>query len=286
MKWGINENQLERQSDHAKTFHTAFGFEHDGQPFFMQVEVNGHLKGKHNVGSETQGQAEVQAVQVPGRAANCYDDGELWWEEIAYQTPLDELARSIPDQMVLANMKQVPWVPGTQTGPKPLYQISAKTEETTIEEETVDALDKEIEQPYITNLLTHPQVEELRAGAMAVLSLGQPSTRSIFQQTSRQRQPLRPDRSGLPDSIRDDSKESLGVSTDAADSQSAQELDTAAPQDHTTNPPANSEQIERLLQEAKLPLILQLIILWLMSLGTRWPPLENRRLLSSTTAAD
>ncbi|KAK8051002.1 hypothetical protein PG993_002387 [Apiospora rasikravindrae] len=182
-------------------------------------------------------------------------------------------------------MKQVPRVPRMQTGPEPLFQISAETEEAKIEQETVDATDEQTEEPYITNLLTPLEAEEPRAGAMSVLSLGQTAARSIFHaEASMQSSPS--GGSGLPD-VRDDGGESMQASTNAADSSTlAQELDTAEPQYNTSNASANSEQIERLLQEAKLPLVLQLIILWLMSLGTRRPKLENRGLLSSAVAAD
>ncbi|KAK8079656.1 hypothetical protein PG997_007474 [Apiospora hydei] len=145
-------------------------------------------------------------------------------------------------------------------------------------------MEEQVEQPYIANLLTPPEAEELRAVAMSVLSLGQPTTRPIIQRETT-REPLHPDGSGLPD-VSDDSEESERASTDAADSSMAQELETTEQQDNTSNASANSEQIERLLQEAKLPFELQLLILWLMSLGARWPQLENRRLPPRTSAAD
>ncbi|KAK7981531.1 hypothetical protein PG996_009235 [Apiospora saccharicola] len=282
MRWDINENQLERQSDHPNTFHTAFAFEHDGQPFFMQVEVSGHLESttsdlKHQV------KRKFRRFKFPAEPRAATTMVNFGGRENAYKTPLDELARSIPDQMVLANMRQVPRVRRTRTGQEPFYQVTAETEETSIEEMTGDAEDELIEQSYITNRLTAPEAEELRAGAMAVLSLGQPPTRNILQ-TQRSRQPFSPAGVDQPDT-RNDTELPTRTLTDA-DSAIELERETASQQDNSSNPPASAEQIERLLQEAKLPLVLQLIILWLMSLGTKWPQLEQRRLLPSATAAD
>ncbi|KAK8079655.1 hypothetical protein PG997_007473 [Apiospora hydei] len=136
MRWYINENQLERQPHHPNTFYTAFAFEHDGQPFFMQVEVSGHLEStssnlKHKV------KRRFKRFRFPAEPQTATAVVNFCGRDNAYKAPLDELARSIPDQMVMANMKQVPRVPRVQTGPKPLYQISAETEEATIEDETV-----------------------------------------------------------------------------------------------------------------------------------------------------
>ncbi|KAK8128629.1 hypothetical protein PG984_009737 [Apiospora sp. TS-2023a] len=263
MRWDINENQLERQSDHPNTFHTAFAFEHDGQPFFMQVEVSGHLESttsdlKHQV------KRKFRRFKFPAEPRAATTMVNFGGRENAYKTPLDELARAIPDQMVMANMRQVPRVRRMRTGQEPLYQVTAETEETSIEEMTGDAEDELIEQSYIANRLTAPEAEELRAGAMAV-------------------QPFRSAGIDVPET-RNDTEPPARTPTDA-DSSVEQERDTTIQQDNSSSPPASSEQIERLLQEAKLPLVLQLIILWLMSIGTKWPQLEQRRLLSSATAA-
>lgn len=282
MKWDINENQLERQSDHPNTFHTAFAFEHDGQPFFMQVEVSGHLESTTS-DLKYQVKRKFRRFKFPAEPRAATTMVNFGGRENAYKTPLDELARAIPDQMVLANMRQVPRVRRTRTGQESLYQVTAETEETSIEEMAADAEGELIEQSYITNRLTAPEAEELRAGAMAVLSLGQPPTRNIFQ-TERTRQPGRLAGVDLPDA-RNDTELPARTPT-AADSSVDQECDTTTQQDSTDNASASSEQIEKLLQEAKLPLVLQLIILWLMSLGTKWPQLEQRRLLSNATAAD
>lgn len=284
MRWDINENQLERQSDHPNTFHTAFAFEHDGQPFFMQVEVGGHLESttsdlKHQV------KRRFRRFRFPAEPRAATTMVNFGGRENAYKTPLDELARSIPDQMVRANMRQVPRVRRARTGQEPLYQVSAETEETSIDEVAGDAEDELIGQSYITNQLTAPEAEELRAGAMAVLSLGQPPARNLFQ-PERTRPPLRSGGVDLPDA-RNDTEEGPPASTPTdADGSAELESDATARQDDTTSPPASAEQMERLLQEAKLPLVLQLIILWLMSLGAKRPQLEQRRLLSRATAAD
>ncbi|KAI0104669.1 hypothetical protein GGR51DRAFT_224512 [Nemania sp. FL0031] len=46
LQWQITENELETQSLHSNTVHTAFSFIHGGQPFFMRVEVSGRLESR------------------------------------------------------------------------------------------------------------------------------------------------------------------------------------------------------------------------------------------------
>ncbi|KAI1131397.1 hypothetical protein F5Y10DRAFT_66240 [Nemania abortiva] len=46
LQWQITENELETQSLHSNTVHTAFSFVHGGQPFFMRVEVSGRLESR------------------------------------------------------------------------------------------------------------------------------------------------------------------------------------------------------------------------------------------------
>ncbi|KAI3325442.1 hypothetical protein HD806DRAFT_448084 [Xylariaceae sp. AK1471] len=46
LQWHVTENELESQSLHSNTVHTAFSFVHGGQPFFMKVEVSGKLESR------------------------------------------------------------------------------------------------------------------------------------------------------------------------------------------------------------------------------------------------
>ncbi|KAI0415978.1 hypothetical protein F5X98DRAFT_202291 [Xylaria grammica] len=46
LQWQITENELETQSSHSNTVHTAFSFVHAAQPFFMRVEVSGKLENR------------------------------------------------------------------------------------------------------------------------------------------------------------------------------------------------------------------------------------------------
>ncbi|KAI1757590.1 hypothetical protein F4782DRAFT_525400 [Xylaria castorea] len=46
LQWQITENELETQSLHSNTVHTAFSFVHGGQPFFMRVGVSGKLESR------------------------------------------------------------------------------------------------------------------------------------------------------------------------------------------------------------------------------------------------
>ncbi|QKX55121.1 uncharacterized protein TRUGW13939_02213 [Talaromyces rugulosus] len=44
LKWELTENELERQSVHSNPIHTAFAFQHERKPFYMQVEIQGKLR--------------------------------------------------------------------------------------------------------------------------------------------------------------------------------------------------------------------------------------------------
>lgn len=43
IKWDFHDNKLEEQAFHSNLIHTAFTFEHSGQPFLMKVKIEGKL---------------------------------------------------------------------------------------------------------------------------------------------------------------------------------------------------------------------------------------------------
>ncbi|KUJ08124.1 uncharacterized protein LY89DRAFT_725429 [Mollisia scopiformis] len=87
LKWDLSENDLETQATHSNVIHTAFTFEHSGQPFFMKVdETPSHVK---------------------------KDDGAIvtmvtFGDKISFKTPLDERAQQLQFEMELANMHAIP----------------------------------------------------------------------------------------------------------------------------------------------------------------------------------
>ncbi|ORY69652.1 uncharacterized protein BCR38DRAFT_89643 [Pseudomassariella vexata] len=82
LQWELAENKLEKQATHNNKFHTAFAFEHGGQPFFMKVEVDGKLKRRlwpYKFGSKD---SATTLVNFGGRDK--------------FRKPLDELAMGLP----------------------------------------------------------------------------------------------------------------------------------------------------------------------------------------------
>ncbi|KAF7865692.1 hypothetical protein EAF04_005858 [Stromatinia cepivora] len=44
LEWELTESDFEPQASHSNMIHTAFAFEHEGKPFYMDVSVKGRLK--------------------------------------------------------------------------------------------------------------------------------------------------------------------------------------------------------------------------------------------------
>jgi len=68
LKWDLVENDLENQSMHSNEVHTAFTFEHSGQPFLMRVEIQGKLK-------KLQGRVKDKLMKFPSTAKK--EDGSV-----------------------------------------------------------------------------------------------------------------------------------------------------------------------------------------------------------------
>ncbi|OQE06639.1 hypothetical protein PENVUL_c017G06132 [Penicillium vulpinum] len=44
MKWELNEDDNQAQSQHSSVIHTAFAFEHDMEPFYIRIDIQGKLQ--------------------------------------------------------------------------------------------------------------------------------------------------------------------------------------------------------------------------------------------------
>ena len=104
LKWDLVENDLENQSMHSNEVHTAFTFEHSGQPFLMRVEIQGKLK-------KLQGRVKDKLMKFPSTAKK--EDGSVvtlinFGERFSFKTPLDERARELEFEMEMANLHAIP----------------------------------------------------------------------------------------------------------------------------------------------------------------------------------
>ncbi|KAI3318047.1 hypothetical protein HD806DRAFT_512938 [Xylariaceae sp. AK1471] len=99
LTWSLTENELNTQSFHHPTLHTAFAFQHGRQPFFIQVAIDGTLKSKRS------GFRQIFSSWKDERFATTlvnFNGGEQ------FSKVLDQVAEGLPDEMEKANaLKQV-----------------------------------------------------------------------------------------------------------------------------------------------------------------------------------
>ncbi|KAI4870115.1 hypothetical protein F4820DRAFT_405122 [Hypoxylon rubiginosum] len=262
LKWHLVESELDQQSRHDNTFHTAFAFEHDGQPFFMQVGVSGHLDGKasHLRHKTKQGLKKLK-FPVEEQFATVVNFGG---RNNSYKTPLDELANTIPQDMVEKNMKLVPQVPRQPSNRGPHYEL-IEEEDSAIEQDG-NSNDQPLP-PQITNIPSPAVIEELqeiREKAVALLSSGQPA---MAQQRPVQ---VAETLSALNGHVPEDSSIRFPTHDNSANSQSTSTTVVGQEQDEiirgaAVNPGVDYEKVQQLLRETSLPAVIQLFILWIMS---------------------
>lgn len=102
LKWDLSENDLEIQPTHSNEVHTAFTFEHGGQPFLMRVEIKGKLRTLHK-------RIKSKLLKF---SSNATDDGSVvtlidFGNRISFKTPLDERARQLEFEMEMANQQAI-----------------------------------------------------------------------------------------------------------------------------------------------------------------------------------
>lgn len=143
LEWRLLESNLDNQLRYDNTFHTAFAFEHDGQPFFMRVQVSGCLEGV------------ATHLRLP--------------------TPLDELAKNIPSEMDKKKAKLVQ-VPKDSSGANLPYEILDVGEP---DDEQEDNRFKYDPSPIPCSLGSEEPIklQDLERVSLTLLSPREPSTR-------------------------------------------------------------------------------------------------------------
>ncbi|XXG98475.1 hypothetical protein Hte_004799 [Hypoxylon texense] len=270
LKWHLVESELDQQPRHDNTFHTGFAFEHDGQPFFMQVGVSGHLYGtaSHLRHTTERGLKKLLKFPVESQFATLVNFGG---RNNSYRTPLDELANKIPHEMVEKNMKLVPQVPRQPSGLGPHYEL-VEEEDPTIEQDSSSNVQPP--PPQIMNVPSPAAIEELqeiRGKAMALLSSGRPSMaqkgRAQVAETLSTLNGHVPEAGNTTFPTHDNSTNSPSTSTTVVGQEQDEIIRGAA-----VNPSADYEKVQQLLRETALPTVIQLFILWIMSYRMKGPP--------------
>ncbi|KAI0889021.1 uncharacterized protein GGS22DRAFT_66170 [Annulohypoxylon maeteangense] len=266
LRWDLVESELDRQPRHDNTFHTAFAFEHDGQPFFMQVEVAGCLEG---IASHIRQKAKQKFKRFkfgiePQSATTLVNFGG---RNNPYQDPLDELAQKIPEDMMERNRKPVAQIQGNQPVSGPDYEIVDEGDSSQTGQE--DDLHVQSPPPQRIENSHSVALEEIQGEALALLSLDRPSigeyrldrTTEILLPVDHQQRQSCDGRLSAPDI-------QPGQST-ASSTIVDQEQDEGTRRITLIEPNANHEEVRRLLSEAALPTVLQLMILWLLAVGMK-----------------
>ncbi|KAI1825631.1 hypothetical protein F4861DRAFT_185351 [Xylaria intraflava] len=165
LRWDLSENDLDRQPKHTNTFHTAFAFEHDGQPFFIRLAVSGVLE---NTASNFlyRTKRKLKKFKFPGEPQTATTLVNFGGRDNGYTQPLDEYARMIVPEMVRANMASVEQVQTTQTP-----QASDPPDDSTIvQDEETASTDGPISQAT-TNVPEEEEMAEMKENALALISL-------------------------------------------------------------------------------------------------------------------
>lgn len=103
LEWNLTDNELKKQTFQNSCVHTAFTFQHAGQPFTMKVDIEGRLeKWSQRIMSRLKFGSVTHEGE--GQSTTLID----FQEPEAFQKRLDELARSLPRAMELANYQDIP----------------------------------------------------------------------------------------------------------------------------------------------------------------------------------
>lgn len=277
LRWDITENEFDSQPAHPNRFHTAFSFEHDGQPFLMQVEVGGLLESTIEQSKHKVKQGFKKYLRFPAEPRRATTMVNFGGRSNAHQSPLDELVETIPAAMIWANWKEALLVPEMQAAGQNLQQGQKdfRIGGTGIQAgNAVDLSESQTGRPYPAHLLPPARMADLRSEVLSVMSLGE----SVLADPL----PIAPDRTQTQAQATWDinSDDSAGDSSEGASQPPIiVDADLIPPMDQSQqisdrgNVPklsaAQDARVQKLLEESNLPLLIQLFIVWLLSFGTK-----------------
>ncbi|KAI0899781.1 hypothetical protein F4806DRAFT_265298 [Annulohypoxylon nitens] len=275
LEWDLIENRLDKRPRRDNTFHTAFAFEHDGQPFFMQIRISGYLEG-------TTPQLLDKAKRGLKKKLKFGDDSQsattlvnFGGRNNPYQDPLDELVENIPFDMMKRNQK-------------PTTQIIGGRPDSSLGFEIIDEEESSHDGPK-DNPHDQPSppvaLEEIREEALALLSLDRPLRRMGRDRSGHTAEILSPVGHGQQASC--DGLSTLDIQVGQSTHSSIiedQGQDEETPKPTIPEPNEIYEEFRRLLNEASIPMVLKLIMIWLLGIGTKISLFSGRN--SMTRAAN
>ncbi|KAI1130990.1 hypothetical protein F5Y10DRAFT_93783 [Nemania abortiva] len=100
LQWHFTKNELQTSSRHDSTIHTAFSFEHGGQPFYIRLDVRGKLeRNSSNLRNKFSGIRKFPSTPSEAITLINFKRPEI------FTTPLDELEKQLELSMQLENIR-------------------------------------------------------------------------------------------------------------------------------------------------------------------------------------
>ncbi|KAI1488468.1 hypothetical protein F5X96DRAFT_645328 [Biscogniauxia mediterranea] len=268
LRWDLSECELERKPSHGNTFHTGFSFRHDGQPFFMQVQVSGTLE---SVTSHMRHKAKetLKKFKFPREPQCATTLVNFGGRNNPYKTPLDEMAQGIPDEMLLKNIASNIRAEYPSMKPRPQNEDSEADDNISVEVEEPSSTD----QPsLITNAepLESVTTQEIQDAVAAIMSLDQSPPKRIQENRTTEISPTPPysksNEAEVKSPTANSHENTLSISSNPDEAQKQNEESRDVVQ---VKPLARYEEIQRLLGDNTIPPIIQVIILWLLEWSMR-----------------
>ncbi|KAI1806233.1 hypothetical protein F4811DRAFT_512329 [Daldinia bambusicola] len=257
IEWRLRESELGRQPAHDNTFHTGFAFQHGGQPFYIRVEVGGCLEG---IGSNMRHKVthKFRKFKFPTTPQSATTLVYFGGRHNKFRNPLDGLAQNLPNEMLLKNIKPVVRVPGKLPGNRlPSEVFEQDVPNYPLEDNQYNhARDSPV---HMRDAPESVSIKELRKVMQGLLSLRQPPIEEINPgsvSTSPRSNSQTPDRV----------ETSIGSSTDSGRQQN--EITRSVTMVENTN----HEEVRKHVKDASLPVILELMILWILTVGSWMSP--------------
>ncbi|KUI54941.1 hypothetical protein VP1G_02407 [Cytospora mali] len=153
IQWELSENDIERESAHSDVVHTAFAFHHGNQPFFMKVDVDGHLKGMRGMLRNKLSHFKASSKLDDSTAVTLINFGE----NHVFTKALDFPAKNLHFEMEQANLLATPMV---IPDPQPVTFEATKTNVPTSNHiEDTSFSDNVSVTSTLVNDLPRPQIE-------------------------------------------------------------------------------------------------------------------------------
>ncbi|KAI3316723.1 hypothetical protein HD806DRAFT_516883 [Xylariaceae sp. AK1471] len=174
LRWDLSESDLDRQPKHTNTFHTAFAFEHDGQPFFMRVEVFGILV---NTASQLLYKTKTKFKKLKFSPQTTTTLVNFGGRRNPYTQSLDELAKKIASDMVQENM-----TPANQVQTSHVLHTQSRQSDTldemSVEEEDTSSFEAPSSQAT-TKASKEYDTAELKENTLALMAFRRAGTTGI-----------------------------------------------------------------------------------------------------------